>query len=405
MRVTSHTIEVFDGAERVACHPRFTGVRGRYSTVTSHMPAGHRHRLADWSPQRFEQWAATIGPNTVAAIQAILASRKIVEQSYRSCLGVMSLAKKPGGMARLEDSLRPGAGGDAVAVLHADQEAMGRLATRRSAARGVAGRRRFRARLRLLRPGRGPGMIDVRNTRPAQGDAPVRHGRILREPRRRHRGGTALTGPEMVKMAVDWEYERRRNSKLHRLRRHAALAQPDADIADIKAMPGRSVDTELIARLAVGSYLVKHQDVILQGPTGAGKTYVACALGNKACQQYRTVLYLPAGELFDRITIAERTGERKRCLDALVKVELLIIDDWFLTTPSRQQVQQLHTLIDRRHKAASTIYCTQLPPGQWHDRMEEKILADAIIDRITTNAHATVLNCDDSMRKHFNQID
>ena len=81
------------------------------------------------------------------------------------------------------------------------------------------------------------------------------------------------------------------------------------------------------------------------------------------------------------------------------------IDDWFLTTPSRQQVQQLHILIDRRHKAASTIYCTQLPPGQWHDRMEEKILADAIIDRITTNAHATVLNCDDSMRRHFNRVD
>ena len=213
-----------------------------------------------------------------------------------------------------------------------------------------------------------------------------------------------LTGPEMIKMAVDWEYERRRNSKLHRLRKTAGLAQPDADIGDIKAMAGRTVDTELIARLAVGSYLQRHQDLILQGPTGAGKTYVACALGNKACQQYRTVLYLPAGELFDRITIAERTGERKRCLDTLVRVELLIIDDWFLTTPNKQQVQQLHTLIDRRHKAASTIYCTQLPPGQWHDRMEEKILADSIIDRITTNAHATVLTCDDSMRKHFNQL-
>lgn len=214
-----------------------------------------------------------------------------------------------------------------------------------------------------------------------------------------------LSGPEMVKQAVDWEYERRRDSKLHRLRRQACLAQPGADIADLKAIPGRAVDTELIARLAIGSYLVKHQDVILQGPTGAGKTYVACALGNKACQQHRKVLYLSADELFDQITIAERTDQKKRCLDALVKVELLIIDDWFLTPPSRQQVQQLHTLIDRRHKTASTIYCTQLPPGQWHDRMDEKILADAIVDRITTNAHATVLDCDDSMRKHFNQLD
>ncbi len=104
VRLTSHTIEVFDGTERVASHARLRGVRGRYSTVTEHMPAKHRQRLVDWTPQRFEQWAATVGPNTVAAIRGILASRKIVEQSYRSCLGVMSLAKKPGGMARLEDT-------------------------------------------------------------------------------------------------------------------------------------------------------------------------------------------------------------------------------------------------------------------------------------------------------------
>lgn len=214
-----------------------------------------------------------------------------------------------------------------------------------------------------------------------------------------------LTGPEMIKQAVDWEYERRRDSKLHRLRRQAGLAQPDADIGDIKAMPGRNIDTELVSRLAVGNYLVKHQDVVLQGPTGAGKTYVACALGNKACQQYRRVLYLSAGELFDRLTIAERTDSKKRLFDQLVKVELLIIDDWFLTTPSRQHVQQLHTLIDRRHKTTSTIYCTQLPPGQWHDRMEEKILADAIVDRIVTNAHATVLDASKSMRKHFADIE
>jgi hypothetical protein len=106
VRLTSHTAEVFDGGERVACHARLHGVRGRYQTVASHMPEGHRHRLADWTPQRSGQWAATIGPSTVAAVQAILASRKIAGQSCRSCLGVMSLAKKPGGMIRLEDSCR-----------------------------------------------------------------------------------------------------------------------------------------------------------------------------------------------------------------------------------------------------------------------------------------------------------
>ena len=104
VRITAHTIEVFDGTDRVASHARLSGVRGRYSTVTSHMPEAHRSRLVDWTPQRFTQWAGTIGPNTAQAIEAILASRKIVEQSFRSCLGVMSLAKKPGGLARLEDT-------------------------------------------------------------------------------------------------------------------------------------------------------------------------------------------------------------------------------------------------------------------------------------------------------------
>ncbi len=104
VRLTAHTVEVFDGLNRVASHARLNGVHGRYATVTGHMPAAHRARLIDWTPERFEQWATTIGPNTAQAIEAILGSRKIVEQSYRSALGVMSLAKKPGGTARLEET-------------------------------------------------------------------------------------------------------------------------------------------------------------------------------------------------------------------------------------------------------------------------------------------------------------
>ncbi len=104
VRITTAVVEVFAGADRVASHRRLHGVRGRYSTVPEHMPAGHRHRLADWTPDRFTDWAAGIGDNTVAVIAAILASRPVVEQSYRSCLGVMTLAKRPGGTARLEDA-------------------------------------------------------------------------------------------------------------------------------------------------------------------------------------------------------------------------------------------------------------------------------------------------------------
>ena len=104
VRLTSHVVEVFDGADRVASHPRLRGARGCYRTVEEHMPPAHRAQLRDWTPARFQSWAGEIGPQTEAVITAILASKKIVEQAYRSCLGVMSLAKKTGGSARLEDA-------------------------------------------------------------------------------------------------------------------------------------------------------------------------------------------------------------------------------------------------------------------------------------------------------------
>lgn len=102
VRLTTRMVEVFDGAERVASHARLRSVRGRYQTVEEHMPAAHRAQLRDWTPQRFTAWAAEIGPNTVAVIEAILASKPVVEQAYRSSLGVMAYATKAGGHTRLE---------------------------------------------------------------------------------------------------------------------------------------------------------------------------------------------------------------------------------------------------------------------------------------------------------------
>jgi transposase len=106
IRVTSRLVEVFDQGERIASHVKVVGAKGRYQTVAEHMPPAHRAQLKDWTPGRFTEWAQTIGPATRGVIEAILASRKIVEQSYRSCLGVMSLAKRQGGAARLEDACK-----------------------------------------------------------------------------------------------------------------------------------------------------------------------------------------------------------------------------------------------------------------------------------------------------------
>jgi transposase len=104
VRLTARTVEVFDGAERVYTHPRKYARKGEYTTIEEHMPQQHRNGLKDWTPERFRKWAAGIGPATGEAIDRILASKKIVEQAYRSCLGVLSLAKKDGGATRLEDA-------------------------------------------------------------------------------------------------------------------------------------------------------------------------------------------------------------------------------------------------------------------------------------------------------------
>lgn len=216
---------------------------------------------------------------------------------------------------------------------------------------------------------------------------------------------TGLTTVDIVKMITDREWERRRNSKLTRLRRAAELAQPHADVTDLRVLPDRSIDTDLVGRLAVGNYIAKHEDVIVLGPTGSGKTYLACALGNKAAQQYKSVLYLRAVDLFDRLTLAERAGSRSQTLAKLVKVDLLILDEWFTSSPTVEQVRHLHALIERRTGVGSTIFCSQVPPAKWHDQIEEKVVADAIVDRITANAHKMTLTCKDSLRRVFKPVE
>jgi DNA replication protein DnaC len=213
-----------------------------------------------------------------------------------------------------------------------------------------------------------------------------------------------LSAGDVVKLICDHEWDRRQSSKLKKLQQKANLVQPFADISDIRMVDRRTIDIELVSQLAIGSYMMKHQDVILRGPTGSGKTYIACALANRACQQFKKVLYISASDLFDRLTIAEQRGERKRMLGALVNVELLVIDDWFLHPPSAVQAQSLHILIDRRHCRSSTIFCTQLTASDWHDQIEEKVIADAIVDRITSNAHMMELDCEDSLRRHFSSL-
>ena len=107
----------------------------------------------------------------------------------------------------------------------------------------------------------------------------------------------------------------------------------------------------------------------------------------------------------DRLASAERADTRGATLAKLVKVDLLILDEWMISPPTVDQVRNLHALIEQRAETVSTIFCSQIPPGKWYDQIEEKVMAEAIIDRITSNAHKTTLTCTDSLRRHFKPTD
>ena len=134
------------------------------------------------------------------------------------------------------------------------------------------------------------------------------------------------------------------------------------------------------------------------GPTGVGKSWLACALGHKACRDDRSVFYQRVPRLFDALALARGDGRHGRLLKTLARVELLILDDWGLTTLTHDQGRDLLEIVDDRHNRGSTVVTSQLPVDHWHEAIANPTVADAILDRLVHNAHRLNLT-GDSMRK------
>jgi DNA replication protein DnaC len=134
------------------------------------------------------------------------------------------------------------------------------------------------------------------------------------------------------------------------------------------------------------------------GPTGVGKSWIACALGHKACRDGRAVLYHRMPRLFDALALARGDGRHARLLKTLARVQLLILDDWGLAPLAPEQRRDLLEIMDDRHGRAATIVTSQLPVDAWHATIGDPTLADAILDRLVHNAHRLTLK-GDSMRK------
>jgi len=208
----------------------------------------------------------------------------------------------------------------------------------------------------------------------------------------------SLTFEEKVGLLIDTEWDYRQNNRVSRLIREAGLIDIAACIEGINYRDGRNINREQIYKLSTCDYIRAHQDILILGTTGTGKSYLSCALGNAACRNRITTRYISLVDMFDELALAAEVGALSKAIDSFIKPSLLILDDCFLTRPSTEDAERLLKLVEKRMHVGSTIYCSQLQPKDWHERISEKIVADAICDRIVHRCH--VINLEgESMRK------
>jgi DNA replication protein DnaC len=217
------------------------------------------------------------------------------------------------------------------------------------------------------------------------------------EEQRRQSDLTALDFEERLALMVDRETIERENKRLVTRLKFARLRQ-SAVVEDINMKAPRSLDKALFQKLVAGDWIERHQNLLIIGQAGVGKSFIACALGHKACRDNRSVLYYRLPRLFDALLLARGDGRYGRLLKTLARVTLLILDDWGLAPLTPEQERDLLEILDDRHGCSSTIVTSQLPVEHWHELIANPTIADAILDRLIHNAHRLILK-GDSMRK------
>ena len=206
-----------------------------------------------------------------------------------------------------------------------------------------------------------------------------------------------LSFEDRFAMIVDREWTSREDRKLTR-RLKAARLKTQATVEDIDYQHPRGLDKSVIRSLASCQWIRSHHNVIITGPTGIGKTYLAEAFPNKACREGFTATYYRSTRLFGELQIARGDGSYFKLLAKLAKVDLLSIDDWAMDPLTEQERKDFLELMEDRHGLKSTMITSQYPVSKWHDRIGEPTTADAILDRIVHNAHKIPLK-GESMRK------
>src|SRR6266403_3618225 len=209
--------------------------------------------------------------------------------------------------------------------------------------------------------------------------------------------GTTLTHADWLGLLVDREVTHRRDKRLAARLRYARLRH-HAVVEDVDYRAPRGLDRALFHKLAGGEWIDAHDNLILCGPTGVGKSWLACALGHKVCRDNRSVLYQRIPKLFTELALARGDGRYARILRSLGSVQLLIIDDFGLAPVDAAARHDLLEILEERYGRRSTIIASQFPVAKWHELIGDPTYADAILDRIVHNAQRIEL-AGDSLRK------
>ena len=208
-----------------------------------------------------------------------------------------------------------------------------------------------------------------------------------------------LSFEDRLGLLVDQECTHRDSNRLQR-RLNAAGLQLPATIEDIDLSPSRGIDRRLVLQLAQGEWIGQHLNILILGATGVGKTFLACALAHGACRHDYTVRYHRTSRLLHQTALSHADGSYSKLLDALARVQLLVLDDWLRDPLTRIQSQHLLEILDDRYGRSSTTIVTQVPVAEWHARFPDPTIGDAILDRLVHNAHR--LNLSGESRRKSN---
>jgi DNA replication protein DnaC len=211
-----------------------------------------------------------------------------------------------------------------------------------------------------------------------------------------------LSFEERLGLLVDREVTYRDNRRLGRLWKACQAKDRTAALENIDYRDRKGLDRSQIASFASGAYIGEGQNILIDGTTGSGKTFLACAFAQGACRLGLSAWYVRAPRLFDELSLCHADGTFRKRLAAIARIQLLVIDDFAISPLGARERSDLLELLDDRVGSRSTVICSQLPPAEWHDYLNDPTVADAIMDRLIHGSHKIHLEARESMRSRKN---